>query len=82
MGRAVASAPVRKVARRLPGHRENVLTCFDHRLSHAARAGLNSKIQAIKHNACGDRNREHVRIAIFFRCGGLDLLPRTHKKGG
>jgi transposase len=75
-------APVRKVASMLKGHLENVLTYFDHRITNAVSEGLNSKIQAIKHNAFGYRNREHFRIAIFFHCGGLDLFPRTHKKAG
>ena len=26
--------------------------------------------------ACGFRNREHYKLAIYFRCGGLDLYPR------
>ncbi len=74
--------PVRKVAALLRGHLENVLTYFEHRITNAVSEGLNSKIQAIKHNAFGYRNREHFRIAIFFHCGGRDLFPRTHKKAG
>jgi transposase len=74
--------PVRKVARLLNGHLDNVLTYFEHRITNAVSEGLNNKIQAIKHNAFGYRNREHFRIAIFFHCGGLDLLPATHKKAG
>ena len=37
--------------------------------------GLNSQIQKIKSMACGFRNREHFKIAIYFHCGGLDLYP-------
>jgi len=37
--------------------------------------GLNSKIMAIKRKACGYRNRERFKIAIYFFCGGLDLYP-------
>jgi transposase len=25
--------------------------------------------------ACGFRNTEHFKTAIYFRCGGLDLYP-------
>lgn len=75
-------APVRKVALMLKGHLDNVLTYFAHRITNAVSEGLNNKIQAIKHSAFGFRNREHFRIAIFFHCGGLDLLPATHKKVG
>jgi transposase len=74
--------PVRRVASMLKGHLDNVLTYFDHRITNAVSEGLNNKIQAIKHNAFGYRNREHFRIAILFHCGGLDLFPRTHKKAG
>jgi transposase len=28
--------------------------------------------------ACGFRNREHFRTAIYFHCGGLELYPSTH----
>lgn len=75
-------APVRKVAVMLRGHLDNVLTYFDHRITNAASEGLNSKIQALKHSAFGFRNRGHFRTAIFFHCGGLNLLPVTHKKVG
>ena len=36
----------------------------------------NSKIMAIKRRACGYRNREHFKTAIYFFCGGLDLYPK------
>ena len=36
---------------------------------------LNSKIMAIKRKACGYRNRDHCKTAIYFFCGGLDLYP-------
>jgi hypothetical protein len=34
--------------------------------------------------ACGFRNREHFKAAIYFHCGGLNLYPAvstaTHGK--
>ena len=39
--------------------------------------GLNSKIMAIKRKACGYRNRDHFKTAIYFFCGGLDLYPTS-----
>ena len=51
------------------------MTYFKHRISNATAEGLNSKIQMVKEMACGFRNREHYRIAIYFHCGGLDLYP-------
>lgn len=38
---------------------------------------MNSRIQRIKRQACGFRNRERFRNAIYFHCGGLDLHPET-----
>ncbi len=35
--------------------------------------GLNSQIQKIKRMACGFRNIEHFKTAIYFHWGGLDL---------
>ncbi len=40
--------PVRKVARMIERHLENVLTYFDHRVTNAVSEGLNSKIQTVK----------------------------------
>ena len=36
----------------------------------------NGTIQMVKLMACGYRNRQHYRAAIYFHCGGLDLNPR------
>jgi transposase len=38
---------------------------------------MNARIQRIKRQACGFRNRDRFRSAIMFHCGGLDLYPRT-----
>jgi Transposase len=56
--------------------RGNILTYFQHRVTNATAEGLNSKIQMVKEMACGFRNREHYKTAIYFHCGGLDLYPR------
>jgi len=36
---------------------------------------MNSRIQEIKRMACGFRNRNRFRNAIYFHLGGLDLYP-------
>ena len=36
---------------------------------------INAKIQRLKSRACGFRNRERFRNAIYFHLGGLDLYP-------
>jgi transposase len=73
-------APVIEVARTINRHIENVMTYFDHRITNAVSEGLNSKIQTIKKMACGYRNRDNFKTAIFFHCGGLSLYPATHAK--
>lgn len=68
-------APMKKVALTLKAHMDNVVTFCRHRITNAVAEGLNSKIMAIKRRACGYRNKEHFKTAIYFFCGGLDLYP-------
>lgn len=68
--------PIIKAAKTLNSHLVNILTYFKHRITNATSEGINSKIQMIKNMACGFRNREHYKTAIYFHCGGLDLYPR------
>jgi transposase len=67
--------PVVKAAKTLERYLPNIMTYFKHRITNATAEGLNSKIQMVKEMACGFRNREHYRIAIYFHCGGLNLYP-------
>lgn len=69
--------PIIQAAKTLKSHLPNILTYFKHRISNATAEGLNSKIQMVKEMACGFRNREHYKLAIYFHCGGLDLYPVT-----
>ena len=69
-------SPIVAAASTLKRHLPNILTYFKHRISNATAEGLNSKIQMVKEMACGFRNREHYKTAIYFHCGGLDLYPR------
>jgi transposase len=68
-------APIRKVAETIRRHIENILTYSQHPVTNAMSEGLNSQIQKIKSMACGFRNTEHFKTAIYFHCGGLDLYP-------
>jgi transposase len=70
--------PVIKAARTFHRHLQNVLTYFRHRVTNAVCEGVNSKIQTIIKMAYGFRNRDHLKTAIYFHCGGLDLYPGTH----
>ena len=73
-------AAAKLIARHLP----NVLTYFAHRVTNAVAEGLNSKIATVQKRACGYRNRDHFKIAVYFHCGGLNLYPAavTHTRAG
>ena len=68
-------APMIDVAKLIARHLPNVLTYFKHRITNAVAQGLNSKIATVQKRACGFRNRDHFKIAVYFHCGGLDLYP-------
>ena len=68
--------PMVAAAKALKCHLPNIMTYFNHRITNATAEGLNSKIQMVKEMACGFRNREHYKTAIYFHCGGLDLYPK------
>jgi transposase len=68
-------APVKAAAETIRRHIDNILTYYQHPVTNAMSEGLNSKIQKIKSMACGFRNTENFKTAIYFHCGGLDLYP-------
>ena len=68
-------APIKKAAVTIRDHLWGILNAVVLRATNAASEGLNAKIQWVKKNACGFRNRERFREAIYFHCGGLDLYP-------
>jgi transposase len=76
--------PVKRVARMIQSHWEGVVNAATSDVTNALSEGLNSQIQWIKRKACGYRNRERFRLAIYFHLGGLDLYPEplnsTHSK--
>jgi transposase len=73
--------PIIQAARTIRDHLANILTYCKHKITNAMSEGLNAKIQKIKQMACGFRNRDHFKTAIFFHCGGLKLYPATHCVG-
>lgn len=79
LGWAVRSRlePMRKAARMVKEHLWGVINAVVQGVTNATAESLNAKIQRVKKNACGFRNRERFRTAILFHCGGLDLYPRT-----
>ena len=67
--------PIKRVARMIRSHWENIKTYFEHRITNAGAESINSEIQKVKCMSRGFRNRERFRNAIYFHCGGLDLPP-------
>ena len=63
-------------------HLSGVLSYFKHRITNAGSEAINSVVQMLKKRAFGFRSFENFRIAVLFRCGGLDLYPRSHLKSG
>jgi transposase len=76
--------PVKRVARMIKKHWVGVINAATTNVTNALSEGMNSRIQCIKRMACGYRNRERFRNAIYFHLGGLDLYPdaiqSTHTK--
>ena len=64
-----------RVARTIEKHLRGIINALVKGISNARTESLNARIQRIKRNACGYRNRRSFRIAILFHCGGLDLYP-------
>ena len=69
--------PIKKVARMIKRHWQGVMNAVTSNITNASSEGMNSKIQWIKRKACGYRNRERFRNAIYFHLGGLDLYPKA-----
>jgi len=76
--------PMINAAKLIARHLPNVLTYFTHRITNAVAEGLNSKIATVQKRACGYRNPNNFKIAVYFHCGGLNLYPAavTHTKAG
>lgn len=68
--------PMRKAARIVKRNLWGILNAVVLKVTNATSESLNAKIQWVKKNACGFRNRERFKTAILFHCGGLDLYPR------
>lgn len=65
-----------EAAKTLKRHLNNIVTYARNRITNALGESINSKIEKVKRLACGFRNRDHYKTAIYFHCGGLDLLPK------
>lgn len=68
-------APMRKVAKTLKAHCWGILNAMMLGVHNGYAESTNARIQRIKARACGFRSRERFRNAIYFHCGGLNLMP-------
>jgi len=66
-----------KVAKMIDRHLSNVLSYFTHRITNAASESINAVVRGLQKRAFGYRSFSNFRIAVLFRCGGLDLYPAT-----
>ncbi len=60
-------------------HWEGVMNAATTDVTNARAESINSRIQWVKRMACGSRNRENFRNAVYFHLGGLDLYPEALK---
>lgn len=76
--------PIIEAAKLILRHLTNVMTYFTHRITNAVAEGMNSKIATVQKRACGFRNPEHFKTAVYFHCGGLNLYHAalTHTNVG
>jgi transposase len=69
------SPPMIKVAKMIQYHLVGILNADLLRTTNARSESLNAKIQKVKRMACGYRNKERFKNAIYFHLGKLDLSP-------
>ena len=68
--------PMMKLADTLERHLEGILNAIVLGRTNAKAESMNGRVQMLKKRACGYRNRDRFRNAIYFHFGGLDLKPR------
>lgn len=68
-------APMKKLVKTLRRYFNQIITYTRHKVTNAVAEGINSKIMSVKRRACGFRNADNYKMAIYFYCGGLDLYP-------
>ena len=66
-----------RAAQMVQKHLDGIINAIVLKTTNALGESMNAKIQKIKSQACGYRNRQHFRNALMFHVGGLDLHPQT-----
>lgn len=67
--------PMKKVASMFKEHMWEIINAIVMKADNGHAESINSKIQKIKRQSCGFRNRERFRNAIYFHLGDLNLYP-------
>ncbi len=66
-----------KTAKTIRQHLYGIINAIVLKANKGIAESINAKIQKVKAMACGFRNRERFRNAIYFHLGELDLYPRS-----
>jgi transposase len=69
-------APMIELARSIEKHLWMILNAIRLKVNSGCAEGNNSRIQKIKKLACGFRNTQNFKNAIYFHLGELDLMPK------
>ena len=67
--------PMKKLAKSLKKHLWMIINAIRHNANSGNAESNNSRIQKVKKMACGFRNTENFKTAVYFHLGGLDLQP-------
>jgi transposase len=73
--------PIKRIAKMIHHHLENLLTYCRHKITNAVSEGLNSRVQSTKSASRRFRQFANYRTRILRYCGKLDLTHRflTHE---
>jgi transposase len=67
--------PMKKLANSLKEHLWMIINAIRLKANSGNAESNNSRIQRVKKMACGFRNTENFKMAVYFHLGGLDLQP-------
>jgi len=67
--------PMKKLAKSLREHLWMIINAIRLKANSGNAEGNNSRIQKVKKMACGFRNTENFKTAVYFHLGGLDMKP-------
>ena len=69
--------PVKRVGRMVKNHLWGIINAIVLKVTNARMESINARIQRVKKMACGFRNMDRFKTAIYFHLGGLDLRPEV-----